>query len=103
MSPDTKGEGWMLLRAHQLKVFRKDRLLFNIEELAIHQGDRIGLVGTNDSGKTTLLHVLAGREKPDSGTFAHTTTCTLLPQLKTGDGRQSGGEMTQADIERALS
>ncbi|AMM90445.1 ABC transporter [Bacillus pumilus] len=103
MSPDTKGEGWMLLRAHQLKVFRKDRLLFDIEELAIHQGDRIGLVGTNGSGKTTLLHVLAGREKPDSGTFAHTTTCTLLPQLKTGDGRQSGGEMTQAYIERALS
>ena len=39
MSPDTKGEGWMLLRANQLKVFRKDRLLFDIEELAIHQGD----------------------------------------------------------------
>ncbi len=62
MSPDTKGEDWMLLKANQLKVFRKDRLLFDIEELVIHQGDRIGLVGTNGSGKTTLLHVLAGRK-----------------------------------------
>ncbi|MBT2261414.1 ribosomal protection-like ABC-F family protein [Bacillus safensis] len=93
----------MLLKANQLKVFRKDRLLFDIEELAIHQGDRIGLVGTNGSGKTTLLHVLAGQETPDSGTVAATAVCTLLPQLKQGDGRQSGGEMTQTYIERALS
>ena len=92
MSPDTKGEDWMLLKANQLKVFRKDRLLFDIEELAIHQGDRIGLVGTNGSGKTTLLHVLAGQETPDSGTVVATAVCTLLPQLKQGDGRQSGGE-----------
>ncbi|WP_224740850.1 ribosomal protection-like ABC-F family protein [Bacillus sp. 28A-2] len=93
----------MLLKANQLKVFRKDRLLFDIEKLAIHQGDRIGLVGVNGSGKTTLLHVLAGHEKPDSGTFAVTTTCTLLPQMKQADDRQSGGEMTQTYIERALS
>lgn len=92
----------MLVKANQLKVFRKDRLLFDIEELAIHQGDRIGLVGMNGSGKTTLLHVLAGQEKPDSGNFATTTTCTLLPQMKKADGSQSGGEMTQAYIERAL-
>ncbi|PRS52077.1 ABC transporter [Bacillus sp. GBSC66] len=103
MSPDTKGEGWMLVKANQLKIFRKDRLLFDIEELAIHQDDRIGLVGTNGSGKTTLLHVLAGQEKPDSGTFAATTTCTLLPQLKQADGTQSGGEMTQTYIESALN
>lgn len=93
----------MLVKANQLKVFRKDRLLFDIEELAIHQGDRIGLVGMNGSGKTTLLHVLAGQEKPDSGNFATATTCTLLPQMKKADGSQSGGEMTQAYIERALN
>ncbi|PCK19951.1 ABC transporter [Bacillus pumilus] len=103
MSPDMKGEDSMLMKANQLKVFRKDRVLFDIEELAIHQGDRIGLVGKNGSGKTTLLHVLARQEKPDSGTFSATTTCTLLPQLKKADGRQSGGEVTQAYIERALS
>ncbi|OLP65293.1 putative ABC transporter ATP-binding protein YheS [Bacillus pumilus] len=103
MSPDTKGEDWMLVKANQLKVFRKDRLLFDIDELVIHQGDRIGLVGMNGSGKTTLLHVLAGQETPDSGMFAATTTSTLLPQLKKANGTQSGGEMTQAYIERALN
>ncbi len=103
MSPDTKGEGWMLVKANQLKMFRKDRLLFDIEELTIHQSDRIGLVGANGSGKTTLLHVLMGQEKPDSGTFAATTTCTLLPQLKQAEGTQSGGEVTQTYIESALN
>ncbi|MFS0655157.1 ribosomal protection-like ABC-F family protein [Bacillus sp. 179-C3.3 HS] len=93
----------MLVKINQLKVFRKDRVLFDIEDLTIHHGDRIGLIGKNGSGKTTLLEVLAGQEKADSGTFGATTTCVLLPQLKNIDGTQSGGEVTQTYIERALN
>ncbi|QDQ97060.1 ABC-F family ATP-binding cassette domain-containing protein [Tomitella fengzijianii] len=33
----------------------------------VHEGDRIGVVGLNGGGKTTLLEVLAGLEAPDSG------------------------------------
>ncbi len=35
--------------------------------LSVEQGDRVGIVGRNGTGKTTLLRVLAGRMKPDSG------------------------------------
>ncbi|WP_282780404.1 ABC-F family ATP-binding cassette domain-containing protein, partial [Nocardia sp. CC201C] len=35
--------------------------------LGIHEGDRIGVVGLNGGGKTTLLEVLTGIEQPDSG------------------------------------
>ncbi len=31
-------------------------------------GDRVGLIGRNGTGKTTLLQLLLGRETPDSGT-----------------------------------
>jgi len=33
----------------------------------VHEGDRIGVVGLNGGGKTTLLEVLTGLEEPDSG------------------------------------
>ena len=35
--------------------------------LGVHEGERIGVVGLNGGGKTTLLEVLAGVEPPDSG------------------------------------
>ncbi|MFI2234156.1 ABC-F family ATP-binding cassette domain-containing protein [Nocardia testacea] len=35
--------------------------------LGVHSGDRIGVVGLNGGGKTTLLEVLTGIEEPDSG------------------------------------
>ena len=33
------------------------------------KNDRVGFVGTNGCGKTTLMKMLAGREEPDSGTI----------------------------------
>lgn len=44
-----------------------DRTLFHIDHLIIYEGDRIGLVGMNGTGKTTLLRMLAGDIQPDSG------------------------------------
>ena len=72
MSPDMKGEDWMLLKANQLKVFRKDRLLFDIEELAIHQGDRIGLVGQMAAEKR--LYCMCWQDRK------HQTAARLPPQ-----------------------
>ena len=44
--------------------------LFADLTFAIHDGDRIGLVGPNGCGKSTLLRILAGVEAPDAGTVA---------------------------------
>jgi len=38
--------------------------------LSVEAGDRVGIVGRNGTGKTTLLRVLAGKFKPDSGDLA---------------------------------
>src|ERR671916_3116375 len=40
--------------------------------LGVGAGDRIGVVGLNGGGKTTLLEVLAGIEKPDAGRVSRT-------------------------------
>ena len=40
--------------------------------LGVHDGDRIGIVGQNGDGKSTLLRVLAGLHEPDGGIVRHT-------------------------------
>jgi ATP-binding cassette subfamily F protein 3 len=57
----------LLLKVTELrKQFGPEPLLDGIN-LEVYAGDRIGLVGPNGCGKTTLLRILAGVETPDSG------------------------------------
>ena len=57
----------ILLQARGLGHSVGQRALFDDIDLAIAQGDRIGLVGHNGCGKSTLLGLLAGDQEPDAG------------------------------------
>ena len=48
-------------------VTMADRTLFAVLSVTVHTGDRLGVVGINGTGKSTLLRVLAGRFTPDAG------------------------------------
>jgi ATPase subunit of ABC transporter with duplicated ATPase domains len=48
--------------------------------LVVSPGDRIGIVGPNGIGKSTLLRVLAGLEQPDRGQIVRGGAVGLLPQ-----------------------
>jgi ATPase subunit of ABC transporter with duplicated ATPase domains len=48
--------------------------------LAIGPGDRVGIIGPNGIGKSTLLRLLAGVEEPDSGRIARSGPVGYLPQ-----------------------
>src|SRR5690606_35003197 len=69
-SPNTgESEGSMsnLINLEQVsKSFGITPLLDGVS-LGVHAGERIGVVGLNGGGKTTLLEVLTGLEEPDSG------------------------------------
>ncbi|MDE6177919.1 MAG: ABC-F family ATP-binding cassette domain-containing protein [Duncaniella sp.] len=45
-----------------------DRVLFDTISFGVNEGDKIGIVAKNGTGKSTLLRLLADREAPDSGT-----------------------------------
>lgn len=45
-----------------------ERMLFDEVSLGINEGDRIGLIGINGTGKSSFLRIVAGKEEPDTGT-----------------------------------
>ena len=56
-----------LVNCQDLHVEYAGRPLLDGVSLQIQGNERIGLVGRNGEGKSTLLHVLAGRLEPDAG------------------------------------
>jgi ATP-binding cassette subfamily F protein uup len=56
--------------------------LFDHISFSISEGERIGLIGVNGTGKSTLLNVLAGRDSAESGSMRHANAFRLeyLPQ-----------------------
>lgn len=59
-----------LLTAQDLYVRYNEQVVLDNASLSILEGDRIGLVGRNGSGKSTFLKILAGTQEPDRGTVA---------------------------------
>lgn len=57
-----------LLTIEHLTKSYTERLLFDDTSFSINEGDKIGLIGINGTGKSTLLKIAAGLEEPDMGT-----------------------------------
>ena len=57
-----------LLSIENLAKNYGERVLFANVSLGVDEGDKIGLIGVNGTGKSTFLTVIAGTEPPDSGT-----------------------------------
>ena len=57
----------VLVDLQDVTVRHGDRTLFADLSMTVVDGDRIGVVGINGTGKSTLLRVLAGRQQADAG------------------------------------
>ena len=56
-----------LLGAESLHLEFPAKVVFDSVSLGLNDGDRVGMVGRNGDGKTSLLAMLAGRQAPDAG------------------------------------
>ena len=59
-----------------------ERLLFDDTDFSIQEGEKVGLIGINGTGKSTLLKIVAGLEEPDSGSVVRRRNLDIryLPQ-----------------------
>ena len=66
---------------HISKIFG-DKTIFDDVSLGVHQGDKIGVLGVNGTGKSTLLKIIAGMETADEGEviFGRGIRTAFLPQ-----------------------
>ena len=83
-----------------------DRYLFRNLSLSIAEGQRVGLIARNGTGKTSLLNILAGVDAPDEGEVILRSGLRIgyLPQQVDfhGGDTSSGGQIKRAAIEAVL-
>ena len=65
---DSQESGKLVIEAKNISKAYGEQVLVDHFSTRIHRGDRVGLVGPNGIGKTTLLSMLSGVLTPDSGT-----------------------------------
>ncbi len=73
------------LQVENLTKSYGDRMLFDSVTFGINEGDKIGLIAKNGTGKSTLLRIVSGVESPDSGNviFRNDLRIGVLAQIPT--------------------
>ncbi|KMK76888.1 ribosomal protection-like ABC-F family protein [Alkalihalobacillus pseudalcaliphilus] len=95
----------LLLDIRQVQKSYGDRTLFEIEQLQAYSGERIGVVGKNGAGKSSLLKLLIGELQADQGTVQVKGDYAYIAQLNEEgliNASLSGGEKTKEKIKEAL-
>ncbi|RKQ95060.1 ATPase subunit of ABC transporter with duplicated ATPase domains [Mycolicibacterium mucogenicum 261Sha1.1M5] len=88
-----------ILGAEALHLEVPTKTVFDSVTLGVDEGDRIGIVGRNGDGKSSLLMMLAGRREPDSGrvTYRGGTTIGVLDQADQFDDGETVGNAIVGD------
>lgn len=88
-----------LLGAEALHLQYPTKVVFDSVSLGVNEGDRIGIVGRNGDGKSSLLAMLAGRVTPDSGrvTVRGGVRVGVLDQADTLDPADTVGHAVVGD------
>jgi len=87
--------GRKVIEAHSIAKAYGSRTILRDFSIRILRGDRVGFVGPNGVGKTTLLKILMGQETPDAGSVVHGTN--LLPAIFDQSRAQLDPEMSLWD------
>ncbi|WP_294750073.1 ABC-F family ATP-binding cassette domain-containing protein [uncultured Ruminococcus sp.] len=81
----------ILLTAQNISKTYMERKVLDDVSFFLSEGDKVGIIGINGTGKSTLLRILAGAEEPDDGEVIRTNGIRIsyLPQIPEFDDRGS--------------
>ena len=90
----------ILLSANNISKTYMERKVLDDVSFFLNEGDKVGIVGINGTGKSTLLKILAGAEYPDGGTIIRTNGIRIsyLPQIPEFDDHGSILEQVLAHL-----
>lgn len=97
----------ILLSAKNISKQYMERQVLDNVSFFLNEGDKVGIIGINGTGKSTLLRILAGTEEPDEGEIvrANGVRISYLPQIPAFD--ETGSVLSQvlahlpADLQQA--
>jgi ATP-binding cassette subfamily F protein 3 len=105
--------GDRVLRVKELSKSYDGKMLWKDIELEIRRGDRVGIIGPNGSGKTTMLEVLLGRRDADAGEIRWGANLNIGyydqhlgdfdPENTVAEEVRAGREVTDGDLRAALA
>ena len=90
-----------LLGAENIGISFGTRTVLDAVSIGVDEGDRIGLVGRNGDGKSTLMRILAGQQTPDAGRVTRRggTTMGVLDQRDDLDPEDTVQHAVVGDVE----
>ena len=96
--PELPARGHAQLVLRDVRVVRGGRVVLDGVDLAVSPGARIGVVGENGRGKSTLLQVLAGALEPSAGQVRRTGSVGVAEQEIPAPSGRTVGELIDVEL-----
>lgn len=94
----------MIIQCQNVQKYHGAQLVLNSITFDIRQGEKIGLIGRNGCGKTTLFHLLNGEERPDQGQISirKGSVVGMLAQIQEVNEKETVYEVLQRSFAEPL-
>lgn len=94
----------MIIQCQNVQKYHGAQLVLNSITFDIRQGEKIGLIGRNGCGKTTLFHLLNGEERPDQGQISirKGSVVGMLAQIQEVNEKETVYEVLQRSFAEQL-
>lgn len=90
----------LVLDIHNIQLNYGQKEILNIERLTVYNNDRIGIIGNNGQGKTSLVRIITEELAPNSGTIQREVSFNYYAQQDDIDERYRANELDSSLLGR---